>query len=86
MGHHRADGGEHGSGFSRRHVLARMNVTALSSMAPRLLVAPRFLVAPRLLVALDTGDADEFTFATAGDVACFGGFRPRRQDEITVLA
>lgn len=71
---HRADGGKYGRGFSRRHMLACMNVTALSPTAPR------------LHVALDTGDADEFTFATAGGVACFGGSRPRRQDEISVLA
>ncbi|UCI30364.1 hypothetical protein [Mesorhizobium sp. B4-1-4] len=74
MAHHRADGGEYGRGFSRRHMLARMNITALSPMAPR------------LPGTLDTGDADEFTFATAGGVACFGGFHPHRQDEITVLA
>ena len=40
------------------------------------------MIAVRLsFVALDTGDADEFTFATAGGFACFCGVRPHKQGE-----
>lgn len=34
-----------------------------------------------LSMALDTGDADEFTFSTAGGFACFCGVRPHKQGE-----
>ncbi|WP_095201214.1 hypothetical protein [Mesorhizobium carmichaelinearum] len=43
------------------------------------------MIAVRLsFVALDTGDADEFTFATAGGFACSSGVRP--QGEIAVAS
>ncbi|KAA3446483.1 hypothetical protein C7I87_30200 [Mesorhizobium sp. SARCC-RB16n] len=59
MPHHR-EHSEHGRGGSRRlPALASMIVISSSSVA-------RFL-----FMALDTGDADEFTFSKAGDFARF---------------
>ncbi|MBZ9670031.1 hypothetical protein [Mesorhizobium sp. ES1-3] len=58
MPHHR-EHSEPGCGVSRRHALASMIVIGHS------------FVAPLLFMALDTGDADEFTFSKAGDFALF---------------
>ncbi|MBA1141151.1 hypothetical protein [Mesorhizobium neociceri] len=41
----------------------------------------RMSVTSPLSMALDTGDADEFTFATAGGFACFCGVCPHKQGE-----
>ena len=41
----------------------------------------RMIVITVSCLALDTGDADEFTFATAGGFACFCGVRPHKQGE-----
>ncbi|CAN7722863.1 hypothetical protein [Mesorhizobium caraganae] len=41
----------------------------------------RMSVTSPLSMALDTGDADEFSFATAGGFACFCGVRPHKQGE-----
>ena len=41
----------------------------------------RMIITGVSCLALDTGDADEFTFATAGGLACSRGVRP--QGEIT---
>lgn len=41
----------------------------------------RMIVIRVSCLALDTGDADEFTFATAGGFACFCGVRPHKQGE-----
>ena len=63
MPHHHRDS-DHGRGISRRHALDRMSAVLLPS------------VAPILPILLDTGDADEFTFATTGGLACSRGVRP----------
>jgi hypothetical protein len=44
----------------------------------------RMIVISVSCLALDTGDADDFTFAAAGGLACFCGVRP--QGEIAVAA
>jgi len=80
MPRHCENESEHGRGVSRRPVPERMVVADLSVMAPC------FPMVPCLPIPLDTGDTDEFTFTTAGGVACFRGFYPRRQGEITVVA
>jgi len=41
----------------------------------------RMIVISVSCLALDTGDADDFTFATAGGFACFCGVRPHTQGE-----
>ena len=41
----------------------------------------RMIVISVSCLALDTGDADDFTFATAGGFACFCGVRPHKQGE-----
>jgi len=46
-------------------------------LASKIVTSPSFRT-------LDTGDTDEFTFTTAGGVACFRGVRPRRQGKIAV--
>ncbi|MGX7875374.1 hypothetical protein ACVDG5_023975 [Mesorhizobium sp. ORM6] len=71
---------EHRRGAGRRLVLERMIMADLSSMAPC------FPIVPCVPILLDTGDTDEFTFTSAGGVACFCGFRPHGQNEITVVA
>ncbi|MCZ8547447.1 hypothetical protein OOJ09_24935 [Mesorhizobium qingshengii] len=37
-------------------------------------------------VALDTGDADEFTFSKAGDFACFWGLCRHEQGKVVVAS
>jgi len=37
-------------------------------------------------VALDTGDADEFSFSKAGGSACFRGLCPRERGKIAVAS
>lgn len=37
-------------------------------------------------IALDTGDADEFTFSTAGDLARFRGLGSCKQGKISVAS
>lgn len=45
------------------------------------------MMAVRLsLVALDTGDADEFSFGKAGGSACFRGLCPCEQGKVTVAS
>ena len=44
----------------------------------------RMIVISVSCLALDTGDADDFTFAATGGLACFCGVRP--QGEIAVAA
>ncbi|MBZ9711203.1 hypothetical protein LB543_31385 [Mesorhizobium sp. ESP7-2] len=73
MPHHR-EHSEHGCGVSRRHALANMIVISHSSLAPL------------LFMALDTGDADEFTFSKAGDFARFRGLCSCRQGKIAVAS
>ncbi|WP_155256426.1 hypothetical protein [Mesorhizobium loti] len=65
---------DHGRGTDRDHALARMVVSRLSS------------VAPFLPIALDTGDADEFTFSGTGDFACFRGLSPYEQATVAVAS
>lgn len=59
---------DHGCGTGRDHMLARMIVISLSSMA------------------LDTGDADEFSFGKAGGSACFRGLCPCEQSKVAVAS
>ncbi|MBZ9796274.1 hypothetical protein [Mesorhizobium sp. ES1-4] len=73
MPHHREHSGR-GHGASRRHALASVIVISPSSVA-------RFL-----LMALDTGDADEFTFSTAGDFARFRRLCSCKQDKVAVAS
>ncbi|OBQ69712.1 hypothetical protein [Mesorhizobium erdmanii] len=61
-------------GVSHHHVLASMIVVRLS------------FVAPLLPTALDTGDADEFSFGKAGGSACFRGISPCEQGKATVAS
>ncbi|TPI33607.1 hypothetical protein FJW08_06475 [Mesorhizobium sp. B3-2-1] len=73
MPHHR-EHSEPGCGVSHRHALASMIVISHSS------------VAPLLSMALDTGDADEFTFSKAGDFASFRGLCSCRQGKFAVAS
>ncbi|MEI9429418.1 hypothetical protein [Mesorhizobium sp. Cs1299R1N3] len=65
---------EPGCGGSRRHALASMTVVSPSSVA-------RFL-----FIALDTGEADEFTFSKASDFARFRGLCPCKPGKIAVAS
>lgn len=49
------------------------------ALASMMVVRPSF-------VALDTGDADEFSFSKAGGSACFPGLCPREQGKVAVAS
>ena len=65
---------DHGCGTGRDHALVRMIAIRLFSMAPF------------LPIALDTGDADEFTFRGTGGFACFRGLSPYEQATVAVAS
>lgn len=75
---HHCEHSEHGCGVSRRHALPSMIVISPFSMAPLLFIAP--------LIALDTGDADEFTFSKADDFARFRGLCSCKPGKIAVAS
>lgn len=73
MPHHR-EHSEPGCGVSRGHALASMTVISPSSVA-------------RLpFMALDTGDADEFTFSKASDFARFRGLCSCKPGKVAVAS
>lgn len=46
----------------------------------------RMIVSRPSSMALDTGDADEFSFSKAGGSACFWGFCPCEQGKVAVAS
>jgi hypothetical protein len=46
-------------------------------------VLDRMIVISVSCLALDTGDADEFTFASTGGLACSHGVRPKGEIAVT---
>ncbi|GLQ82549.1 hypothetical protein GCM10007881_60720 [Mesorhizobium huakuii] len=47
---------------------------------------PRITVISLFSMALDTGDADEFSFGKAGGSACFRGLCPCEQGKVAVAS